>query len=232
MVLAVLVPAAPAAPRDWLRLYDYDPKAPLEVVTNGIEQRPGAAVHDISYASPKGGRITAYLVVPQGKGPFAGMLFMHGGNGSRSSLLPGALLYAKAGAVCLLIDSPLNGARSKPGERLVDLTKPEQTRDAMIQTIIDLRRGIDLLLARADVDPARLGYIGASYGGIIGGVLAGVEKRIKAYALLVGGGSFADFIRASEHPNAVRTRQALTPEQLRRNLEILEPLAAIHYIGD
>ena len=161
-----------------VRLYDYDRSARLDLREQSVEDRNGIAVHDISYLSPKGDRVTAYLVVPPGKGPFAGILFMHGGNGSRSSLLPGALIFARTGAVCLLIDSPLNGARAKPGERLADFTKSVQTRDAMIQTVLDLRRGVDLLLARSDVDPKRLAYIGASYGGTIGGVLAGVEKRI------------------------------------------------------
>jgi cephalosporin-C deacetylase-like acetyl esterase len=222
---------AAASHQELVKLYDYDPKAPLELHEQGIEQRGGLAVRDISYASPKGGRVTAYLIVPPGAGPFAAVLFMHGGNGNRSSLLPGALNLARNGAVCLLIDSPLNGARAKPGERLADFTKPVQTRDAMIQTVIDLRRGVDLLLSRPDVDPKRLAYIGASYGGTIGGVLAAVERRIKAYALLVGMASASDFLRLSEHPNAVQTRQALSPDQLERNLQILSVIDPIQYIG-
>lgn len=130
-LLALLLAVAPY--QDLVRLYDYDPRAPLEAREQGVQERHGVAVHDISYASPKGGRVTAYLVAPPGNGPFPGIVFMHGGNGNRASLLPGAVVLSKAGAVCLLIDSPLNGARSKPGERLADFAKPEQTRDAMIQ---------------------------------------------------------------------------------------------------
>jgi cephalosporin-C deacetylase-like acetyl esterase len=76
-----------------------------------------------------------------------------------------------------------------------------------------------------------LAYIGASYGGTIGGVLAAVERRIKAYALLVGMASASDFLRLSEHPNAVQTRQALSPDQLERNLQILSVIDPIQYIG-
>ena len=214
-----------------VKLYDYDRGAPLDIKENGVEDRDGLKVHDISYASPKGGRVTAYLVVPPGKGRLAGLLFMHGGNGNRSSLMPGALVLARTGAVCLLIDSPLNGARAVPGEKLSDFTKPEQTRAAMIQTVVDLRRGVDLLLSRADVDPARIGYLGASYGGSIGGVLAGVEKRIRAYALMVGIGSLGDFARLSPHPTAVETRKLIGPEKIDANLAMMEDVAPIHYIG-
>jgi dienelactone hydrolase len=229
LLVAVLLATAPF--EELVKLYGYDGAAALDVREQGVESRHGVKIHDISYASPKGGRVPAYLVTPGGAGKFAGMLFMHGGNGNRSSLLPGAIAFARAGAVCLLIDSPLNGGRAIPGERLADFTKPERMRAAMIQNVIDLRRAVDLLIARKDVDPHRLGYIGASYGGTIGGVLAGVEKRIKAYALLVGIGSIGEFLRNSPHPSAVQSRQAMSGAQVERSISILDDVQPIHYIG-
>jgi hypothetical protein len=44
-----------------------------------------------------------------------------------------------------------------------------------VQLIIDLRRAIDLLGGRPDVDPQRIAYLGVSYGGAMGGLLAGDE---------------------------------------------------------
>src|SRR6266852_5057217 len=55
--------------------FDYDSKAPLDIQEAGVEHRGGVAIHDISYASLKGGRVPAYLVVPEGKGPFAAVLW-------------------------------------------------------------------------------------------------------------------------------------------------------------
>ena len=40
------------------------------------------------------------------------------------------------------------------------------------------------LIARDDVDPERLGYVGHSLGATWGGALAGVEKRVKAFVLM------------------------------------------------
>jgi cephalosporin-C deacetylase-like acetyl esterase len=96
-----------AAPyTELLRLYDYDRNAPLEFREAGVEAREGVSVHDISYASPRGGRAPGYLVVPQGPGPFAGIIFMHSAGGSRAGTLSQAIIYARTGAVCLAIDAP------------------------------------------------------------------------------------------------------------------------------
>lgn len=214
-----------------VRLYDYDATQPLDVQVASTTTADGLTIEDMSYASPRGGRVTAYIVRPAKEGRFAGLLFMHGGNGNRSSLLPGAKLLAQTGAVCLLIDAPLSGSRAVAGQRLADYSAPERTRAALIQTVVDLRRGVDVLVARPEVDPQRLGYIGASFGGTIGGVLAGVEHRIKAYCLLVGIGSLSDFLLESPHPNPRQARTALGPEGIRRSLAILDDVQPIHYIG-
>src|ERR1022692_1393292 len=95
-----------------------------------VEVREGVSIHDISYASPKGGRVPGYLVVPSGQGPFAGIIFMHGAGGSRAGVLSQAILYAKTGAVSLAIDAAMSGGRAIPGEQFLDYGKPERTRDA------------------------------------------------------------------------------------------------------
>jgi hypothetical protein len=38
-----------------LRHFDYDQKAALDVQDGGVEQRGDVIIHDITYASPKGG---------------------------------------------------------------------------------------------------------------------------------------------------------------------------------
>jgi len=115
LLAALTLPAGVPEFKELLRLYDYDPKAPLDVKEIGVKDRNGIAVHDISYASPKGGRVTAYLLVPPGPGPFAGIVIQHGGSGDRSTFMPMGVMLAKAKAVCLLIDAPLSGERGIAG---------------------------------------------------------------------------------------------------------------------
>jgi hypothetical protein len=130
-----------------VHIFDYDSKQPLDIVDKVIEETPEAVIHDITYASPKGGRVPAYLVVPKAKGPFAAVLFGHYGLGLRSEFIPEAKLYAKPGAVSLIPDYPWD--RPEPWRKTVfHFDKPEQDRDVYIQAVVDLRRGIDLLLTR------------------------------------------------------------------------------------
>src|SRR5713226_1242695 len=94
--------------------FDYDSKAPLNIQEASLEHRGNVAIHDISYASPKGGRVPAYLVVPEGKGPFAAVIWGHWYWRSseffnRKEFLDEAVALARAGVVSLLTTGP--GAR-------------------------------------------------------------------------------------------------------------------------
>ena len=209
-------------PIDDLRpLFDYDSEAPLDVEENGVEYRGAVAVHDLSYASPVNGRVTAYLVVPPGEGPFAGVIFAHPGDGSRASFLNEAIGLAEAGAVSLLVDSPW--ARPEPWRRDLNYT-PENDRAMYIQEIVDLRRAVDLLASQERVDAERIGFIGHSYGAHVGGVLAGVERRIRAYVFMAGVPARSDRIPG-------RIANVLPEEDLAAYLEATRPLDAVHYVG-
>ena len=184
--LFLLIAAASRA-QDTTHAFDYDAKASLDIQEAGVEHRGDVAVHDISYASPKGGRVPAYLVVPGGKGPFAAILWGHwywpnSGFFNRKEFLDEAVVLAHAGVISLLTTGP--GAR--PGH--VDDKNPlsDQQATDLIQAIVDMRRGADLLLAQKDVDPHRLAYVGHSYNAEVGGFLSGIDKRFKAFVLMAG----------------------------------------------
>jgi hypothetical protein len=106
------------------RLYNYDPKQPLDYKETLLYEREGITLYYISYASPRGGRVTAYLVMPVGEGPFAGLVFGHWGPGNRTEFLPEAMLYAEAGATSLLIDYPW--IRPSPPQGIV-LSQPRRS---------------------------------------------------------------------------------------------------------
>jgi len=68
--------------------FEYDPQAPLDVEDlSPPRARNGVTVRDIAYTSPRGGKVTAYLVVPTDDVPFAGVLFLHPGVGDRGTFL-------------------------------------------------------------------------------------------------------------------------------------------------
>ena len=167
--------------------FDYDSKSPLDIQEAGVEHRGSVAIHDISYASPKGGRVPAYLVVPEGKRPFAAVLWGHWyWRGSeffnRKEFLDEAVALAHAGVISLLTTGP--GARAGHVQDRTPLS--EQQVAERVQAIMDMCRGADLLLARKDVDPQRLAFVGHSYNAEVGAYLSGFDKRFKAYVLMAG----------------------------------------------
>jgi dienelactone hydrolase len=107
---------------------------------------------------------------------------MHWGR-VRTEFLSEALLLAKRGAISLTIDAPDNRPDIASYRFVAD---PEAEREGYIQLVCDLRRGLDVLVARKDVDPKRIGYVGHSLGATWGGALAGVETRFAGYVLMGG----------------------------------------------
>src|SRR5512137_1393274 len=127
------VPATCGDNRD---LFAYDALAPLDTEEVSRAREEGVTVIDLTYASPMGGRVPATLVVPDGAGPFAGMLYQHGMPSTRQPLIPAAVAYARTGAIVLLIDAPF--ARRSNG-MVASVTMTEQDRREQIQLIVDLR---------------------------------------------------------------------------------------------
>jgi len=211
--------------------FDYDRRAPLDIKEVGVEDRDGISLHDISYLSPKGGRVTAYLVVPSGKGPFAGILFGHWAmDGSptrnRTEFLEEAIALAHAGAVSLMIDAPF----ARPG--FIEQQDPlgPQGAEVLLQDILDLRRGVDLLSSRRDVDPKRVAYVGHSLNAEVGGILAGVERRIKTFVLMAGMLSVRETV-LSDDPAMVKFRKSAGEENVRKYLEQYDWLDPAYYIA-
>lgn len=201
---------------------------PLDIKEVGILDRSGVRIHDINYVSPKGGRVTAYLVEPRRKGRFAGIVFGHWGYGTRTEFLPEAMLYAEAGAVSLLIDDP--GVRPAPWRRNAPSSEPQAVRDNYVQAVVDLRRAIDLLLARPDVDPNRVAYVGHSSGARWGAILSAVDKRIKTAVLMAGVPREATIFLESDDPDFVEFRKSTPKEQLYNYFKTVSVLDAINYV--
>jgi dienelactone hydrolase len=219
-VAAVAADKSAKPPRfeDLVRQFDYDRNALLNIREEHKEERDGATVIELSYDSPRGGRVPATLVLPPGKGPFAGVLFGHwmmprSPVRNRKEFLEEALLLARSGAVSLLTDAPMVRQAFLPEK---DELKAEiQNAEASRQQVIDFRRGVDLLIARGDVDPARLAFVGHSYNAHTGGLLAGVEKRIGSFVLMAGVFADEEYAFDSNTPAIAEFRKRIGEEALR-----------------
>ena len=220
----------PPVEAETLQLFDYDPLSPLDLEVVSETELSGYINYELTYASPKGGRVPATLLVPaELPGPFAGVILMHGLPGDRTNNALFARGLTATGAVVLMIDAPF--ARPENRRRVGwPLTFSEVDRLEQIQLMIDLRRGVDLLSAREDVDPERLAYIGYSYGAAMGGLLAGIEPRIKAFGLMVGDGGLVSHFTAAEGAPSSELN-SLTSEERQAWLAFMDPIEPIRFVG-
>lgn len=220
--------------RDLVTQFDYDGKAPLEVIELGRQDRDGVTIVDLSYASPRGGRVPAYLVLPAGKGPFAAILFGHwmmpgSPMKNRSEFLDEAVLLAHAGAASLLIDAPY----VRPGfvGEKDELREAVQSSELARQQVIDFRRGLDLLTARPDVDATRVAYVGHSFDAHVGGILAGVEKRIGTFVLMAGSFANEEYVFDPKNAEMRKVRQRIGDAKLRDYYRKYAWDDPIHFVG-
>jgi cephalosporin-C deacetylase-like acetyl esterase len=205
-------------------VFDDDPKIAADWRDDSIESREAATLHKGSYASARGGRVPAILVEPATAGDHhAALVFVHWGEGNRTELLPDAIALAAKGVVSLLLTAP----SARP--RLMRSPTVTTDREEYLQAVVDTRRAIDLLLARADVDPQRLGFVGHSFGAHVGGIVAGVDGRPHAYVLMAGVASLTDFMRTTPDVAVAAARAATPPAEWERYLATMAPLDAKNF---
>ena len=209
--LLTTVSICQAQDAELVKHFDYDRNAPLGIKEIGVERRGDVSVHDITYASPKGGVVPAYLVVPKGKGPFAAVLWGHwcqGGSAlrNRKQFLDEAVVLASSGVVSLLPDHVI----VRPGYVPNNEPLNEQQITDLLQQVTDMRRGIDLLAQRKDVDPKRIAYVGHSCNAVTGAFLSGVDRRFKSLVLMAA--TMSDEV-SMQTPEYREFRQKVGPEK-------------------
>jgi dienelactone hydrolase len=138
---------------------------------------------------------------------------------NRTEFLEETVALAPSGVVSLLIDAPM----VRPGYKPQGDLKDDQ------QDIIDLRRGLDLLLTRKDVDATRIAYVGHSFHAGTGAILAGVEPRFTALVLMAGGLD-ADRFLTSQAKVAVEARQKHSSEEIKQYLSANDAINPKHYL--
>ncbi|MCC6614000.1 MAG: hypothetical protein IT320_11030 [Anaerolineae bacterium] len=182
-------------PEDLVALFDYDQSAAPDITVVSSEQRGDATVQDITYPSPVDGEpIAAYLVTPSGDGPFAGVLYVHwyepeSDLSNRGQFLDEAVTMAAEGVVSLLPATLWEDPAWYTSGRSLDTDY-----DDTVKQVIDLRRALDVLVAQPGVDAERIAYVGHDFGAMYGAILAGVDRRAKAYDLIAGTSDFNNWM--------------------------------------
>ncbi|MBV9851905.1 MAG: dienelactone hydrolase family protein [Armatimonadetes bacterium] len=161
-----------------------------------LDAGAGGPPFPITYPSPvvtpyaANNTVTAFLFLPPGPGPYPAMVVLHEWNGwSGAQRL--CHIIARAGVAALLVTEPYSLSRRTADSPGILSGDPPQMRDALQQAVLDARRGLDVLSRRPDIDPDRLGVAGISLGGILGGLVAGMDPRVKVVLTADAGAEFA-----------------------------------------
>ena len=203
-------------------LFAYDVNAPLNLQKAVESTKNGVEVSAISFSSPGGGSVTGLLFDPVTRSSLRpGIVLMHGMPGNARGMATYAQLLAEHGAVVIAIDAPFARRAGDP-VRLSTGDRAEQ-----IQLIKDLQRAVDVLRARVNVDDQRIAYLGISYGGAMGALFVGIERRIKAAVLVVGDGGLVSHFTGPEDFNFMASLSCATRNAWFRAMAPIEPIRFI-----
>jgi dienelactone hydrolase len=213
---------------DATALTAYDPAAPLEVTEESPAQTldGGIEIHDIAWNSLGTDRVSAWLVVPPGGGPFAGIVYLHGSETDRDDFLDEAVAMASGGAASIVMDAPFARTGSSRKAFLLNFGLAERERDMTAQTVVDLRRAYDVLLERGDVDPERLGFVGHSWGASLGVVLAAVDDRPGSLVIITARPSWTGFLEAETEGWVRSAHERVGDEDWQQYLALMSSLDA------
>ncbi|OGV63410.1 MAG: hypothetical protein A3K19_30830 [Lentisphaerae bacterium RIFOXYB12_FULL_65_16] len=196
--------------------------APFSYTITPLAARERYTIYTLRYPSPvvtadlpQNNTIPAEYYLPVGltpgtsqARPAAICLHILAGNFELVQLLCSVL--ASNGVPAIWFQLPYYGERSPPGGRKMLLTNPDIFAKVLPQAVADIRRTVDLLASRTEIDPQKIGISGISMGGILAGAAVGYEPRLNRADLILAGG---DLLRIVNHANETRKLHELL-EQL------------------
>lgn len=195
---------------------------------------------EFSFPSENGSTAYGSFARPNGKGPFPLVVLLHGMGGGRKMMMDslGKGFLAKGFAV-MAVDAPHNGDRATDADRKAlqeTFMKFAMAKDhsqglggfmyqdnaagntkfvteAVEGGVRDIRRALDWAIAPGHrVDGTHVGTLGVSMGAIMASILSGVDDRINASALIIGGDPIAPYINkvpADQQPIAAAASPSL-----------------------
>ncbi len=184
-------PASDELFRVYQSMYSYD-HTPLDARPEKVAQdSPDWRKEKVTFnAAYDGERMAAYLFVPAHvKPPYQTVVFFPS---ARVLDLPSSDTLGDMKFIDYVIQSGravfypvIKGTYERPAP----LPGPDTVaaRQTLIDDAKDLRRSIDYLVTRADIDRARIGYMGVSMSAALGVIFTALEDRLKAVVLLDGG---------------------------------------------
>ena len=175
--------------RAYKALYDYD-RRPLDAKTEEADGEASAhwTMERVSFTAPYGTeRIPMMLFLPRNvKPPYQVLIYFPGSEAvrtanSRSAYTQWIEFLPRSGRA---VAFPVY---QQTYERRRQASGPNFLREISIQRGQDLRRTVDYLESRSDVDKTKIAFYGLSLGAQLGPVYLAIEPRLRTGVLLSGG---------------------------------------------
>ncbi len=177
----------------FLTQFNYD-KKPLDATVESVIENESWKAEKVSFtAGYNNERMQAYIYSPKNlKGPFQPIIFFPGSGDIYSKKFDPLYITNRIDFVLksgrALIIPIYKSTHERHDELKSDL--PDESvfyKDHLIMWRKDIGRTIDYLETRKDMQADKLGFLGWSWGGYMGGIMPAVEKRFKVAVLNVGG---------------------------------------------
>lgn len=137
-------------------------------------------------------------------------------------------VLAARGVVAVTFKLPYYGARGPTEGRRALAANPRLFLSALEQAGQEIQRLVDLLQARPEVNPAKVGIAGISLGGIMSATAAGVEPRLQRAVLILAGGDLPAMIHHARETRQLSQMIKKLPEtersQVEQQLRAFDPL--------
>ena len=213
-------------------------QSPFSYRIESRAEKAGYSVYRLTYPSPvvtpveQNNTIPAEYYLPDGVTPGEprrpAVICLHILEGDFELVRLTCSVLASHGIPAIFFKLPYYGERGLPGGVRALAADPEIFVAALDQALDDVRRTIDLVASRPEVDPARIGITGISLGGITAATAAALDPRLSRAVLILAGGD----LNAIVH-HAQETRQLsdlihrLPPErkaQVEQAIRAVDPL--------
>lgn len=207
--------------------------APFSYQVQSVKEKSGFSVLYLTYPSPvvtdvvENNTIPAELYLPDGaqswRAPRPAVLCIHILDGDFELERMTCSMLASNGICALMFKLPYYGERSPPEGTRALARQPRRFLAALEQARADVRRTVDLLASRPEIDPRAIGVTGISLGGIVAASAAAEEPRLARALLVLAGGDLRAIIdHADELRQLKQSFQQLPEAEREAALEALQ----------
>ena len=211
---------------------------PFDYCIQSKVKKSGYTLYRLAYPSPvvtqvvQNNTIPAEYYLPDGVDPGGprrpAVICMHILNGNFALVRMTCTMLASHGIPAMMFKLPYYGERGFPEGPQAMAADPKLLIDSIGQAVYDVRRTVDLLASRPEVNPRQIGITGISLGGIVAATAAGMDPRINRAMLILAGGDLITAIHESEETAELsRMIRRLPPDgraQIERAIRGVDPL--------